>query len=681
MGEVYQATDTRLGRSVAIKRLTQRADRFEQEARAIAALNHPNICQIHDVGPDYLVMEYVEGASPRGPLPAQEAFRLGVQIAEALAEAHGKRILHRDLKPGNILVSSKGVAKLLDFGLAKLMADDGDAGTTAVMGTPLYMSPEQIEGRPLDERSDIFSFGVVLYEWLSGRRPFDSLGAVLRDAPSAIEGPGADLVMRCLAKEPAARFQRVSDVKAGLEQLVTKGGSEGPSIAVLPFANMSTDKEQEFFSDGLAEEIINALAQIPGLKVTARTSAFAFRGKEQDIRRIAEVLDVKTILEGSVRRSGNRIRVTAQLINAADGYHLWSQRYDRELADVFDMQDEMATAIAHALQVQLTPAAATTVRYKPDLQAYEAYLKGRHFFSGASGQTMEAWEQGRRYYERAISIDPRFAIAYCDLAIHILAKAILGLQSPLDVLPEARAYIERALDLDPSLPDAHAMLGVAAATWEYDWPEGERRFALLATADLTPQARMVHGVYLAALGRPAEAVEEFRSAVAQDPLFGVYRMWLALGLWTMGRDEEAVRELRQILEFESRFAGAYFYLALYHVTRAEWGEAQACAGKAYERSPHLPQFAALRAGLLAREGDTEGAAALLERLGSPETFGVPRALALFHLLQGDAKQAVDWWEKMIDQHDPYATSHLHLPFTAPLRPYWPRLMKRMNLLE
>jgi len=379
MGEVWKARDTRLNRFVAIKKCQARfSQRFAREAQAIAALNHPHVCQLYDVGPDYLVLEYVDGTPLKGPLGIEETVRLAIQIASALEEAHNKGILHRDLKPGNIMVTAAGTAKVLDFGIAKIedpLLHAGDTSWTRSMatteqgvaiGTPAYMSPEQAQGHAVDARSDIFSFGLVLYTMVSGRRAFrgDTLFEVLtglvKDDPAPFEAPSAlkSVVMRCLAKQPSDRFQSMAEVRGALQQALPKPGEakpelEGPSIAVLPFANMSGDKEQEYFSDGLAEEIINALAQCPGLKVTARTSAFAFRGKEQDITKIAAELRVRNILEGSVRKAGNRIRVTAQLINAADGYHLWSQRYDRDLEDVFAVQDEIATAIAGALEVKL----------------------------------------------------------------------------------------------------------------------------------------------------------------------------------------------------------------------------------------------------------------------------------------------------------------------------------------
>ena len=427
MGEVWKARDTRLNRVVAIKRLKGRhSGRFEQEARAIAALNHPNICMLFDVGPDYLVMEYIEGKPLPGKLPPEEAVRFAIQIAAALEEAHGRGILHRDLKPGNVLITSKGSIKLLDFGLAKLLTeDDPDATRTndgTLLGTPAYMSPEQAQGKTLDERSDVFSFGAVLYEMLSGTRAFggdsllETLNAVVRDEPAPLESQVTDIVKRCMSKQPAQRFQSIAEVRAVLEsasQGMALRHSQQPSIAVLPFANMSGDKEQEYFSDGLAEEIINALTHVPGLKVIARTSAFAFKGQHQDIRRIAEALGVVNVLEGSVRKAGNRVRVTAQLITAADGSHLWSERYDRELTDVFAIQDEIAAAITEALRLKLAAAPGKTRRYKPSIPAYEAYLKARYYRGKLTPETMVLY---RQYLDQAIALDPRFPLAHVELA-------------------------------------------------------------------------------------------------------------------------------------------------------------------------------------------------------------------------------------------------------------------------
>ncbi len=332
MGEVWKAFDTRIDRTVAIKRLkSEHAERFRSEARAIAALNHPHICQLYDVGPDYLVMEYVEGKPIQGPMPSGEAVRLSIQIARALEEAHTNGIVHRDIKPGNILKTVKGV-KLLDFGLAKVEVSSQAVDHTAltetgmVVGTAAYMSPEQIEGSPVDARSDMFSFGAVMYEILSGRRAFTgetqfaTFAAIVTEDPLTLDTPPAieRIVRRCLAKKPAQRFQNMAEARAALELVEHDSVPSRPSIAVLPFANMSGDQEQEYFSDGLSEEIINVLAHLPGLKVIARTSAFAFKGQNSDIRRIAEVLGVSHVLE-----ERTEIRIPFTDYRAADHGSRW----------------------------------------------------------------------------------------------------------------------------------------------------------------------------------------------------------------------------------------------------------------------------------------------------------------------------------------------------------------------
>ena len=456
MGEVWKARDMRLERDVAVKVLPQafatdvdRIRRFQQEARAVAALNHPNICQIHDVGPDYLVLEYVEGSPLCGPLPDADARRLALQVASALEAAHKRGLLHRDLKPANVLVTTDGRAKLLDFGIAKLVTTDDMTRTSegAVVGTAPYMSPEQVQGKTLDGRSDIFSFGSVLYELLSGERAFagessaDVLSAMLRDTPRPLAAsPLSRIASRCLEKDPSHRYQTMAEVRAALEDVTRAQPEAEPSIAVLPFENLSADKDNEYFGDGLAEEIINALTRIPGLKVIARTSAFAFKGKHEDIRRIASALGVATVLEGSIRKSGSRIRVTAQLITAADGSHLWSERYDRELADVFAVQDEIAAAITGALHVKLSPRR----RHTPSLPAYEQYLKALFY---AQRWTPDSLAIAKECFEQAIALDPLFALAHAELGHLFHRYAIYGLMPPRDGTPaRARGGPARARD-------------------------------------------------------------------------------------------------------------------------------------------------------------------------------------------------------------------------------------------
>ena len=463
MGEVWKAQDTRLDRIVAIKLLKpEYIKHFEIEAKAIAALNHQNICHIYDMGPDYLVLEYVEGIPIRGPLKAEEAVRLAIQIAAAVEEAHGRGVLHRDLKPGNILVTTRGAIKLLDFGLAKVISETHPDSTFSMegrlVGTPAYMSPEQAHGKtPVDRRSDVFSFGAVLYEMLAGKPAFtgnsaaEVLTAVLRDEPPPIESTPElqHIVFRCLRKRPVERYQTFCEVRAALElcssisrDVSTRTNSKQDSIAVLPFENMSSSIDEEYFSDGLAEEILNLLTQNPELKVIARTSSFSFRGDRHDIAKIADALGVRTIVTGSVRRAGgNRIRVTAQLLDPTTRLQLWSERYDRQLKDVFAVQDEIASAICGALQLKLATDSSVVRPYKPNPQSWQEYAKGRYYLFKA---TPDAIERARKCFERAIALDTSYAVPHTGLGAIYLFYALSGVRPSHELLPHVRVAAKRA---------------------------------------------------------------------------------------------------------------------------------------------------------------------------------------------------------------------------------------------
>jgi len=399
MGVVYKAKDTRLDREVALKFLSdgmaqdqQALERFRREAKAASALNHPNICTVYDIGEEsgkaFIVMEYLDGAALKDligghPMELDRLLEISCEIADALGAAHVKIIIHRDIKPANIFMSEHGHAKVLDFGLAKIAVPGTKESefktltgtqTGIVMGTLPYMSPEQLHGRQVDHRTDIYSLGAVLYEMATGQGPFvgdttaELISSILRDTPKPVSGLRADLPMgleriieRCLAKQPAERYASVRELRGALELLrreMSSGSqsvsvpdaSEGASIAVLPFTNISAHPENEFFAEGITEEVINALTQIKGLRVAARTSALTFKRMHVDRRIVGERFNVKTVLKGSVRKAGSRVRITAQLINVADGYHLWSERYDRELKDIFEVQDDIARAIASRLR-------------------------------------------------------------------------------------------------------------------------------------------------------------------------------------------------------------------------------------------------------------------------------------------------------------------------------------------
>jgi serine/threonine-protein kinase len=691
MGEVWKARDTRLNRIVAVKRLKERhSGRFEREARAIAALNHPHICQIFDIGPDYLVLEYIEGKPLAAPAPLTEALRLARQIADALDTAHRKGVIHQDLKPANILVTAEGSVKLVDFGLAKQVVDSDDTQTVegTVMGTAPYMSPEQASGRSSDARSDVFSFGAVLYELLSGRRAFTGTSAasiveaVLHKEPAPLGGPPAlqHIVKRCLAKPPNERFQTIAEVRAALETAHIGEETTRPSIAVLPFANTSGDKENEYFSDGLAEEIINALAQNAGLKVIARTSAFAFRGKEQDIRTIAATLDVQAVLEGSVRRAGNRIRVVAELINAADGSHLWSRRYDREMADIFELQDEIAQAIASALQVKLSVTPAPLHQYKPRLPAYEAFLRA-HYHLGKPGSLPLVRED----FEQAIALDPNFAVARSAFGFHFLMMMMLGALPPNQAMPAIRDHASKALELDPSIPAGHAMLGTVAGLYDLDWREAERRFrAAMISTPVPLSVRLLYAFgYLLPTGRAAEAVQHMDQACQKDPLNLFFRTTRSFSLFAAGDSEKASEEARKLLDLDPGIGPAYQVIIADHVLKGELERALTFAERAYRLPRVGPEATGNLAGLLQRLGDRERADEILRSAPAGEAFGGARARVAFGWACGDIDATADWIGKAIDQRDPIAAHMARVWYGRALRdtPHWARLMRKMNLPE
>jgi serine/threonine-protein kinase len=690
MGEVWKARDTRLDRIVAIKRLKAgSASRFAREARAIAALNHPHICQIHDVGPDYLVMEYIEGRPLHGPMPVEEALRIANQIASALEAAHEHGILHRDLKPPNVLLTKSG-AKLLDFGLAKI-AQAGPEDETAhtiegsIMGTAAYMSPEQAQGKAVDERSDVFSFGAVLYEMLSGRGAFggeslaETLSAVMRDTPAALGGPMGGIVTRCLAKSPSQRFASMSELRAELEKVVlTKAADQQPSIAVLPFANMSRDADDEFFSDGLAEEIINALAQVSGLRVIARTSAFAFKGRNEDVRRIAETLGVSNILEGSVRRAGNRLRVTAQLIRAQDGSHLWSQRYDREMKDVFEVQDEISAAITLALQgtLALKPGAARS--YEPNLPAYEEFLRGRQQEQTYSA---DAFARAETHFRNAIALDPRWALPHSYLGIQVIRPGVVGLRPMSEVVPVARAEALTALELAPSEPAAHAVLGVIAAVYDYDWKAAAEQFRLAMTVEPVPPAVLdaCAYYYLTSLSRFEEALQTRSGAIAQDPLNPLWRGRQALAFEYAGRYQEATAEAQKTLDLDGTNATALAAMALGWIGQVKPAKAREYVEELLRSTQRL-QFSAnrsLAASILARTGEKDRAEQIIAAIGSKD----PMAMAFYCVPCSDLDSAIDWYEEGIRQRQPLAVLWACRADFGALRahPRWPKLARMMNL--
>jgi serine/threonine protein kinase/Tfp pilus assembly protein PilF len=691
MGEVYRAADTRLGRTVAIKTLNgAHGERFQREARAIAALNHPHICALYDVGPGYLVMEFVDGSPLKGPMPPEKALSTAVQIAEALEAAHSKGIAHRDLKPANILMTSSGV-KLLDFGLAKLATpEDSDATQTmagTVMGTAAYMSPEQAQAKPADARSDIFSFGVVLYELLSGRRAFSAdtaiatMAAILHKESAPLDAPPAlqAIVARCLRKSPADRFQSAAELRAALESAaVSKPVAKQPSIAVLPFANMSRDADDEYFSDGLAEEIINALTQVRELKVIARTSAFAFKGKNEDIRKIADALGVSNILEGSVRRAGNRLRITAQLIQAEDGTHLWSQRYDRELTDVFAIQDEISAAIAGQLKVHLSGHKRATTNFA----AYEALLEGwHHFYRTSPAAVIKALE----CFNRAISIDPNYALAHEAIAECYVLRAALGFAQPSKFLSLANASAVRALELDPNLAEAHAQIGTINA-FEYDWAASERSFRRAVELNPAPSrhVRIPYAAwYLRPKGRLDEVITELDRISIQDPLSTMPRALKAQMILCLRRYDEAAELAQRIIGIEPDHSYPLWVLAAARARQHRIADALKVAEHAVTANGRFVTTLFTLAEVHAIAGHAEEAHRVrAELLDLRQRTYVPAgAIAEIHAQLGEKDAAFEWLQHAVNERDPRALLIKVTEAYDSLRsdPRYPALLRKMNL--
>ncbi|HKC46595.1 MAG TPA: protein kinase [Gemmatimonadales bacterium] len=588
MATVYRAQDKKHDRPVAIKVLhpylavNLGPERFLREIQIAAQLQHPHIVPLYDSGQAgdllYYVMPYVEGESLRQRLereqrlPVDDALYLGRAVAAALDYAHRHGVVHRDIKPENVMLH-EGEAVVTDFGIAKAVTAASAntlTQTGATVGTPAYMSPEQAAGAAeLDGRSDVYSLGCVVYEMLAGRTPFTGptaqaiIAQCFTEPPPPLRGSRGDLpewlepvVMKALAKDAAARFPTAAQFSQALK---APGSSTPPgmttssvatastkSIAVLPFVNMSADPENEYFTDGVAEEIINALTKIQALRVASRTSSFAFKGKNQDIRKVGEQLNVTTVLEGSVRKAGSKLRVTAQLVNVADGYHLWSERYDRELQDVFAIQDEIAGNIVRALRVVLSDAEKRAIEKAPtaNVQAYDYYLRGRQFFHQFRRTGMQF---ARRMFERAIEIDPGYAIAYAGVAdcCSFLYMYWDGSKANLE---GAESASRKALELDPELAEAHASRGFAVSlSKQYD--EARREFE--TAIRLNPKLYEAHYFYARACfqeGKLEEAVRHYEEASRVRPEDYQALVLMAAPLKALGREDEMHAAMRHGLE-------------------------------------------------------------------------------------------------------------------------------------
>jgi serine/threonine-protein kinase len=585
--------------------------------------------------------------------------------------------------------------KILDFGLAQVrepVEEEAEtatltpAGTLAgtVMGTLGYMSPEQLRGEPADTRSDIFALGCVLYEMLSGQTAFlrsttaETAAALLMEEPPPLPISGVAvpvqierIARRCLEKSPEARFQSARDLAFALQQLTstqvpapTSAGLQAdsnakPSIAVLPFGNLSVDPEQEYFCDGMAEEIINALAHLDGLRVVARTSSFAFKDKHQDIREIGDALDVQTLLEGSVRKAGNRLRITAQLINVADGYHMWSERFDRTLEDIFAIQDEISMAIVDKLKVELLGGEREGIvkRYTDNLDAYNAYLMGLNQWNRL---TPEGYEQSLHCYQEAIRLDDGFAPAYLQLAIWHLSQAFWGALSPVDALPVATEMVERALAIDDTISEAHCFTGVVHAFFERDQEAGER--SLRRAVELGPNIADNHAnlaALLTAQGRYQEAIEAAETTMRLDPLSPTNNAWACWWIGLGGRLETAISELEKLVLLDPNHWLPHHVLGDLYSRARRLDEAIAASTRAVALSGGNSIAVAQLSCLSYLGGAIEQANENLEKLKkrSHEAYVPPTFFSWIYWARGEWAEALRWMEEAARINDPWLAFH------------------------
>ena len=706
MGVVYKAEDSKLKRTVALKFLppdltrdTEARERFIQEAQAAAALDHPNICTVYEInesdGDTYIAMAYVEGQSLKekvkgGPLVLDEALVLVSQVAEGLRAAHKKGITHRDIKPANIMITNEGKAKILDFGLAKLSWGEDLTITAAVMGTAAYMSPEQARGKRVDHQTDIWSLGCVLYEMLAGKRPFKSpnlqsaIYAILNEEPEPVSQVRNDIPLEvekiietCLQKDPRNRY---ADMEALLEDLKLLGVMDKtltmhsvakeevpPSIAVLPFVNMSNDPEQNYFCDGLAEELINSLTKIKDIKVVARTSAFAFKGKNIDVREVGRRLNVEKILEGSVRKSGNKLRITAQLINVSDGFHLWSEKFDREMEDIFAIQDEISLAIVDNLKVTLLKREekALLKRYTEDPEAYNLYLKGIY---NLRSYTAEGFQEAIKYFELTLQKDPDYALAYAGLSEVFYAISYWGNVPPHQAYPKVKEFAKKAIEMDKDIGEAHASLGLIHTFYDWNWKEAGRE---LSTAlELNPSSAIIHLSYswfLTLTERHEEAIAEAKRAQELDPLspliishIGLARIW--------GRQfDEAINDLKAGMILAPDFYLMHYYIGMAYRGKQMHKDAIVEYERAVELSGGAPWPALILTTNYFETDQIENGETLLRSLEQrvKQEYMPSLGFAYVNYFRNDLDKTYYWLERACEERDNF------LPWCAiiPIKEY------------
>ena len=737
MGEVYEAFDLQLKEPVALKTIRSGASsentiaRLRYEVILARQVTHANVCRIFDLGRHkdpvtgqeivYLTMELLKGETVADRIKRQsriataDALAITEQMAQALAAAHRASVVHRDLKPSNVILVGAADGKtdravVTDFGLARLVEDAAHnqqaaptllTGSGEILGTLLYMAPEQLRSQPISAATDIYAFGLILYEMLSGQRPFGEHSSLARIF-KRVEGPPQslrsllpelnpdidNLILHCLAVDPTQRIASAQELAEILRQLrgqsspqsnrppsfhssgssaisaISEAWRRPPSdasgststlqvpMAVLPFVNLSADPDNEYFSDGLGEELMGALSKIEGLRLVARSSSQRFRGGDHDVREIGRLLSVDAVLEGSVRRSGNRLRIIVKLIDTSNGYQLWSERYDREMEDVFAVQEEIANGVASQLRVRLSQGAESYFRRHRahDIEAYNLYLKGRFFWNK---RTPADLRRAVEHFQGATQIDPKFAPAFAGLADSYVLLAMYGAAAPQEVFPQARQAIAQALALDPKLPDAHCTDACIRAVFEWDWPGAEQSFR--RSLELGPNYATGHHWfainYLVPMKRFEEARHHLEAARESDPLSLVINTTIGLELFFEGRSSDAIGEYRRVLEMEPSFALGYFFLGQALLREQMFHDAIAILERAVELSGRSCETLAMLGYAQAVAGNVETAVAIqseIIQLGSKQ-YVSPVQLAQIQFALGAKTQALTSLEKAAEQ--------------------------------
>jgi len=709
MAIVFLANDLRHDRKVALKVLRPDvsaeigAERFLREIKMAAGLTHPHILPVYDSGEAdgllFYVMPNMEGRSLRErlehqrQLPLEEALRITREVAAALDYAHRHHVVHRDIKPENILLH-EGAAMVADFGIGKALSGNGSITQTGMtLGTPAYMSPEQGSGdADVDGRSDLYSLGCVLYEMLTGEPPFTGPNAqaiiakrfvspipkvrTTRDIPEVVD----EALTRALSRTPVDRFPTAAEFAEALRGTKSPSAPKPKAIAVLPLANMSADPENEYFADGMTEEILNALAKVPGLQVASRSSCFAFKGKQVDIRQVGEKLGVASVLEGSVRKIGNRIRITAQLINVENGYHLWSETYDRQLEDVFAIQDEISRAIVEALKLRLVSDAERVVAPTKNIEAFSLYLKGRFFFNKLSEPGLK---KALDFFQLALLQDPAYARAYAGIA-DVWCNLADDWVAPDEAYPRAKAAAERALQRDPELGEAVTSIGKVLCWHEWNFAGAEEQLHRAVT--LSPnyaEAHYVLGTALPLVGRLSEAIEAMRQALALDPLSSAYNEWLARFLLYSLDYHGAIAEAQKTLELDETSLRAPLYIGSAHLAQGNAELALQWYRRAQGLEKSVRSYDAMIVRALAALGRRDEAEAIMQRLDEESRQHYVRAeiLAMGYAALADLDRAFDCLERAFQARSA-GMIYLHLdPGYAPLRsdPRFADLVRRIGL--